>query len=115
MYVSGQSANSVSIYLQAGTASVDDARPAGPNWARIAISGKQSTTAESMTPGIVVAAGQSLDVFGLQLEAQPGASAYKRTFSANGVYAGAHLKEDALDVTTTAPNHHSCTVTITAR
>jgi hypothetical protein len=115
LYVRGQSATSVSLYLQTGTASVNGASPVEPNWARVALSGKQTTTAELMTPGIVVAAGQSLDVFGLQLEAQPGASPYKRTFSANGVYADAHFKEDALGVTTTAPNHHSCTLTIIAR
>jgi len=115
VYVRGQSANIVTLYLQAGTASVNSASPVEPNWARITLSGRQTTTAESMTPGIVVAAGQSLDVFGLQLEAQPGASPYKRTFSANGIYGDAHFKEDALDVTTTAPNHHSCTLTITAR
>jgi hypothetical protein len=115
MYVSGQSANSVSLYLQAGTASVSRATPVATNWARIALSGQQSTMAQTMTAGIVVAAGQSLDIFGLQLEPQPAASAYKRTYSANGVYANAHFKEDILDVTTTAPNHHSCTLTIITR
>ena len=115
MYVRGQSANGVSLYLQAGTASVSGASPVATNWARIAFSGKQSTTVESMTAGIVVAAGQSLDIFGLQLEAQPAASPYNRTFSADGVYANAHFKEDVLDVTTTAPNRHSCTLTVTAR
>ena len=115
MYVRGQSTSSVSLYLRAGTASVNGARQVQPNWTRIALSGKQNTTAESTSAGIIVAAGQSLDIFGPQLEPQPAASPYKGTFSANGVYANAHFNEDTLDVTTTAPNHHSCTLTITAR
>jgi hypothetical protein len=115
MYVRGQSVNSVSLYLGTGTATVNGARQVQPNWSRIALSGKQNSTAESTAAGIIVAAGQSLDIFGLQLEPQPAASPYKRTFSGNGVYANAHFNEDTLDVTTTAPNHHSCTLTITAR
>jgi hypothetical protein len=114
-YVRGQSGTSVSLFLHAGTASVSNAWQVQPNWTRIALSGKQNTTAESTTAGIIVAAGQSLDIFGLQLEPQPAASPYKPTFSANGVYSNAHFSEDFLDVTTTAPNHHSCTLTITAR
>jgi len=114
VYVRGQIANSVSLYLGAGAANVNGARQVQPNWSRIALSGKQNTTAESTAAGIIVPAGQSLDIFGLQLEPQPAASPYKRTFSADGVYASAHFSEDTLDVTTTAPNHHSCTLTITA-
>ena len=58
LYVRGQSANRVSLYLRAGAASVNGARPVTPNWARVALSGKQSSAAESTTAGIVVAAGQ---------------------------------------------------------
>ena len=114
-YVRGQSGTGISLFLQAGAASVNSASQVQPNWTRIAVSGKQNTTAEITTAGITVAAGQSIDIFGLQLEPQPAASPYKVSFSANGIYDNAHFTDDFLDVTTTAPNHHSCTLTITAR
>ena len=52
-----------------------------------------------------------MDVYGLQAEPQSAASAYQAT-AGGGVYEGARLADDALTITTTAVNRHSCTVNI---
>jgi hypothetical protein len=114
LYVRGQSGVNVSLSLQAGTASTN--RPYAPSaaWSRIQLGGSLNTTATSLSAGIVIPAGQAVDVFGFQLEPQLAASIYKRSFSAGGVYANAHFGADAFAYTTSGPNSHNCVLTITA-
>jgi len=52
-----------------------------------------------VTFGAELAAGASVDLFGMQLEAEPGVSDYKRTGASGGVYAKARFAEDELAVT----------------
>lgn len=68
-------------------------------WTRIVSSGKFTNTDESIQFSIELAAGASVDLFGLQVEAQPGASAYKKTTERSGVYASARFLDDRLVVT----------------
>src|SRR2546426_2481782 len=44
--------------------------------------------------GIEIGAGHSVDLFGIQAEAQPGASGNKKTFSKCGVYAQARFRSE---------------------
>ncbi len=85
-----------------------------PGWKRITLTGQSHGTAGTITVGLGVAAGQSIDVFGIQLEAQPGASKYKQTFSNAGVYTDAHFAADTFGLTTSAPNRHACTMQVVA-
>src|SRR5258706_7988767 len=57
-----------------------------PEWRRILLSGKFSGSDESVTFGMEIGPGGSVDLFGVQVEAQPGASGYKKTLSKCGVY-----------------------------
>jgi hypothetical protein len=88
---------------------------AGPDWRRILLTGKFTGAEEVMTFGIGIGAGRSVDLFGLQVEAQPGASGYKKTFSKCGVYPQARFLDDSLSVTTEGPNQHSCRIRIHTR
>ena len=115
LYVRSQGSTGAALFLQGGTASINRSYALGTDWNRIAISGKLTTTTGTLSAGIVIPAGQSVDVFGLQLEPQPAASTYKRSLSASGVYANAHFRDDAFAYTTSAPNSHACVLTIMAR
>lgn len=66
-------------------------------WKRFVFSAKADTTAESISFGLEIANNSSIDLFGMQVEPQPGASAYKRTGSANGVYPNARFDDDKAD------------------
>jgi hypothetical protein len=114
LYVRSQSSGSVSVLLQAGTVSTNRSYAPSAGWNRIQLGGSLNTTATSLSAGIVIPAGQAVDVFGLRLEPQPAASIYKRSLSASGVYANAHFGGDAFAYTTSGPNRHSCVLTITA-
>jgi hypothetical protein len=59
-------------------------------------------------------AGASADLAGLQLEAQPAPSSYKKTGATSGVYAHARFASDRLLQTTTDVDQHETVIRITA-
>jgi hypothetical protein len=81
-------------------------------WRRLVLACEPGTTAESARFGLEVAGGGSVTVYGMQVEPQIAASAYKRTGARGGVYTNARLASDALEVTATAAGRHSCRVEI---
>jgi hypothetical protein len=87
----------------------------GAEWKRIVISSKLSLSNDTATFGLEFPAGRTVDLFGLQVEAQPGASQYKPTTGFGGVYEQARFMDDSLAVTTQGPNRHSCRVRVVAR
>jgi hypothetical protein len=115
VYVRSQSSADVSLFLQAAAASLSNPYALQANWVRIQLSATLNTTAGSLTAGIIIPAGQSVEVFGFQLEPQPVPSSYKRSLSAGGVHAAAHFGGDAFAYTTSGPNNHSCNLTISSR
>jgi hypothetical protein len=76
-------------------------------WQQIAF----ANTADAPSFGLEIPAGATVDILGMQLEAQGGASVY-RDSTLGGVYEGARFADDALEITTTGVNRHSCTVNI---
>jgi hypothetical protein len=80
-------------------------------WTRIAWSTSGDEQASSVRFAIEIGAGNGVDVYGLQVEAQTAASGYKAS-TRGGVYEDAHLGDDVLTITSTDVNRHSCTVKI---
>ncbi|HLN01684.1 MAG TPA: hypothetical protein VK335_20515 [Bryobacteraceae bacterium] len=113
-YVQSQSGVTVCLLREAGGISNTSLYTAGVSWQRVTLMGQTSTTAETVTVGITIPAGQSVTMFGFQLEPQPGVSPYKPSYETGGVYTNAHFSGDTLAVTTTAPDRNQCTLTITA-
>ena len=106
LYVRSQ--QSVKLSLVLGNTSSE--RQTTADWRRISLSGN-GIGAASEEFGIELPAGASVDVFGLQLEPQAGASVYKPSRLA-GVYENAYFKDDVLAITSTGVNRHSATVDI---
>lgn len=79
---------------------------AGANWQEIVFA-----AADAATFGLQIAAEASVDVIGMQAEAQAGASVYRATTS-GGVYESARLGSDELAIVTAGPNRHGCTLTV---
>jgi len=80
-------------------------------WTRIAWTSSGEGQATSVRFAIEIEAGNVVDVYGLQVEAQTAASGYKAS-TRGGVYEDAHLADDALTIARTDVNRHSCTVKI---
>jgi hypothetical protein len=90
----------------------------GPEWREVWMTGKLSgpeggPTGETITGGVELAPGASVDVFGMQLEAQTGPSAYKKTAGRGGVYPFARFSEDLLWSKTEGIDSHSTVIRIT--
>ena len=114
VYVQSQAGVTVTLLRQTGGVSSTSLCTAGPAWQRASLIGQTNTIAATVTVGVTIPAGQSVTVFGFQLEPQPAVSPYKPSYETGGVYANAHFSGDTLAVTTTAPNRNQCTLTITA-
>jgi hypothetical protein len=86
-------------------------RPVGPEWSRVVFVANGDAEAESVRFGLEVTAATTVEVYGIQVEPQGGASVYKAT-TRGGVYEDSHLSGDELVLTCTGMNRHSCTVNI---
>jgi hypothetical protein len=71
----------------------------GTQWVRLSLAANLTQSTESVTFGVQLAGGGSIDVFGIQAEAQRTPSDYKQTGTRGGVYAGARFGADKLTVT----------------
>ena len=68
-------------------------------WVRTSLEVALGLSTESVAFGVVLDVGAIVDLFGMQVEAQPGASDYKKTGGSGGVYDAARFAEDELTVT----------------
>jgi len=87
----------------------------GPAWTRVLVSGTGTAAAVQSTFSIAIAAGHAIDVFGLQVEAQPNPSGYKPTVAALGIYEETYFGTDELKVTSGGVGFSSCTITLISR
>ncbi len=109
----------LTVYLRAAAPAIarlwagDDSVSANvtPVWNRFMLTTSPQAEETSMRFSIEVAALSTVELYGTQVEAQPGSSGYKAT-SRGGVYESAHLRDDALAITRTDVNRNSCTVNI---
>ena len=106
-YVRAATATSVRLTVGSQTAR----RAVTSEWSRIAWTANGDEQATSVRCAIEIGAGEVVEVYGLQVEAQAAASAYKAS-TRGGVYEDAHLGDDVLTITSTDVNRHSCTVKI---
>ena len=87
----------------------------GAAWIRCVLSGALNASDQSTQFTLELPSGASVDVYGLQAEAQPSASAYKRTGSRNGVYSKARFDEDVLQQISDGPDQHRFDLKIVAK
>jgi hypothetical protein len=106
-YVRAAAATSVRLMIGSENAR----RAVTPGWTRIAWNSSGDEQATSVRFAIEIGAGDVVDVYGLQVEAQTAASGYKAS-TRGGVYEDAHLGDDVLTMASTDVNRHSCTVKI---
>ncbi len=87
----------------------------GPGWTRCAVSGALNATESTVAFALQLPAGASVDLFGIQVEAQPGASAYKASGAHNGVYSHARFDHDMLRSVCDGPDQNRLDIRIVAR
>jgi hypothetical protein len=104
-----RSSQAMNVRMSIGVDAVD--RAVGSSWNRITFASAAESVEDSVRFSLEAPAGASLDVYGIQVEPQAGASVYKSS-TRGGVYLDAHLSADVFTVTSTDVNHHSCSLGI---
>jgi hypothetical protein len=90
---------SVTLMVSASGGSAQKTFALTAQWTRVTLAGNLGASSNAVTFAAQLAAGAAVDLFGMQAEAQPGASDYKRTGAAGGVRANARFAADELRVT----------------
>ncbi len=89
----------VTLSISTTGGSVTQTFPLTGEWARINVSGNPGQSTTEVTFAAQLAAGASVDLFGMQVEAQLAPSDYKLTGAKGGVYAKARFAADQITVT----------------
>jgi hypothetical protein len=87
----------------------------GSTWTRVSVGGTGDSATTQATFAITLSPGQSIEVWGLQVEAQPFASQYKQTGPASGIYEETYFASDELMVISTGLDLYACDVTLVSR
>lgn len=114
VYARSDAASSVRLFATAETNEATLTYLTGPQWSRVALSTALGVEADSVTFGAAIPAGAVVELFGFQVDAQPGASSYKATTTNSGVFANASFLDDELQMTSNALGEFSTTLTIGA-
>lgn len=88
----------VTLFAETVGAAVERRFEAREEWRRVWMTVGLDAPTEEVLFGVRLALGQALDLFGLQVEAQPGVGDYQRTGSRGGVHSRARFASDVLNV-----------------
>ena len=84
-------------------------------WTRYSVSGAGVAGASNSVFSVVIGAGQTVQIFGPQVEAQPAASSYKQTSAAAGIYPETYFASDELPMTCTGPGLFALDIDLISR
>ena len=98
------------LFIADGPSRIAKEVVADTQWQTYWVSGSFQSTAETLEFGIETHAGQSIEIFGMQVAPQPGPGDYVRTGSAGGVHDGVRFLDDRLSFTTSGPDDTAMTI-----
>jgi hypothetical protein len=112
-----------SVYLQSAapvTISISRGATAqevlvGPAWQRAFLSGTTADGSDTSIFGLTLPPGGNVEVFGLQVQSQPGPSTYVPTLDRGAVYSATRFATDSLQFTPVAPNNSNCELELYSR
>ena len=87
----------------------------GPAWKRIYVTGAGTPGLADSTFTLVLEPGQTIDVWGMQVEAQPVPSVYKVSAVQTGIYPETRFAAPELTVVSTGPGRSSCRLRLLSR
>jgi hypothetical protein len=112
IYANSEQASAITL-IRRGSSTEDRTRvPLRPGWSRVVSSGQLHDSGEIFTVSISVPAGQRIDLYGVQLEAQISPSRYRPTTQTAGVFSNAHWGVEELTVIAEGTNAFSTSFSI---
>jgi hypothetical protein len=112
LYAKGAEGTALRLFRSSAETTVEKTFALSAAWRRFVLSGAAQTSDESVTFGLILAPGATLDVFGVQAEAQPAPSCYRTTTSHSGIHPNSRFDSDSLIFTSEGPEQHACKVCI---
>ena len=101
------------LFIADGANRITKEAVASTQWGTYWVSGSFHSTAETLEFGLEAAAGQSIEIFGMQAAPQPGPGDYVRTASTSGVHDKVRFLDDRLSFTTNGPDDTAMTIRLT--
>jgi hypothetical protein len=114
IYASAATPCAVSLVIAAGQSRQLTACAVGTGWQRLSASWLAVGGVDSMSFGVELPAGVSVELFGFQAAAQPAASSYRKTFGVSGVFGAARFDGDEFAVVADGPGRSGSVVRIVA-
>jgi hypothetical protein len=112
VYAVSTNGGTCSLLRSSANAQQTNQYPLAQQWSRILSSGKLDDSGAGLSVAISLAAGQTVSLFGPQLEPQLLPSRFRPTYSSAGVYPNAHWAMAELVFTADAPNLFSTSFSI---
>jgi hypothetical protein len=110
-YARADAAATIRLVRSTEGAAVATVQTLGPVWERVQSAGSLGSGATAIDFAVELDPGASIEICGLQVEAQPNPSAYKRSASTNGVYT-ARFDQDAIEVICEGPDDNALSLRI---
>lgn len=114
LYLRGAGRPSMDLFLSGSGAEQRVTVPVDTEWRRYKITAALGVDSNSCDFGLAIPAGHSVDCCGVQAEAQPAPSAYKRTIR-GAVYPETRFDTDALAVEASSPDCFATSLQMTSR
>jgi hypothetical protein len=112
LYARSAQKSTITLIRRASSTEQSTTLAVGPGWSRVVSSGRLNDPEANFTVAISLAAGQQLQLYGVQLEAQLAPSRYRPTTQAGGLFPNAHWAVDQLTMIADAPNLFSTSFSI---
>jgi len=113
-YIRSAANHEITLYRESNGERQQKSFQTSPHWRRFVLSGAGTTESESVSFGLSLPAGACVEIYGVQAEAQPAPSQYRKTTTYCGVHTGARFDQDSLEITTKGPAQSSTKVRIVA-
>ncbi len=103
------------LFASTAGGSVETTFGLGAQWKRISIPVALGQATESVTFGVRIDPGQQVDLFGMQVDAQPAVGGYQKTTAGGGVHAHARFADDSLAVRAQGTDIYDSTIRIVSK
>jgi hypothetical protein len=103
LFARSESQTNIQLLRRGSQTSSMTAANVTPSWHRLVSAGSLQDYGTTLCVGLTLGAGQAVQLFGLQLEAQPSPSEYRASSGNGGVHANAYWGSSSFAVMATAP------------
>lgn len=115
VWAKAASASSLGLFASGAGGAIQRSYVLTSGWKRIVLPVALDLAVEMLTFGVQLVPGDSVDLFGMQVDAQPGVGGYQKTSARGGVHSNARFYDDALTVRARGTDVYDSVIRIVSR